>query len=297
MPEDAIAALTAGASGRDQSNRLQQPAAKLMELRVPPAACRSAGVTASARPQRAIDRRDRERPPERAAEPMGYRRGMARIALLGDRDVRFLTHRALDAVVARLPGGASAEWIGTDTAEARSLDRFDRVWVVPGTPYRDDGAVLAAIDRAIDSGMPLLATCGGFQYTLLALARRAGVEDPAHAELEPDALDPVVAPLSCSLEGEEREVTCVPGTRLAAICGMAPFAGFHWRNYGLADPYVARLASAGVVVSARAPDAGVEGIELPDHPFFLATLFQPQIGELKGAELHPLIAAFVAEAA
>jgi CTP synthase (UTP-ammonia lyase) len=256
MPDDAIAALTAAAPRAHQSNRLQVRAAKLM----------------------------------------GYRRGMTRIALLGDRDLRFVTHRALEAATAKLPAGVAAEWVGTDTPEARSLDGFDAVWVVPGTPYRDDDAVLAAIDRAIESGTPLLGTCGGFQYALLALARRAGVEDPAHAEVDPDALDPVVAPLSCSLVGEEREVTCVPGTRLAAICGTAPFTGFHWCNYGLADPYVERLAAAGVVVSARAPDAGVEGIELSGHPFFVATLFQPQIGALNGEQLHPLIEAFVTAA-
>jgi CTP synthase (UTP-ammonia lyase) len=223
---------------------------------------------------------------------------MTRIALLGDRDLRFVTHRALDAALGLLPDGASAEWVGTDTPEARSVNAFDGVWVLPGTPYRDDHAVLAAIDRAIENRMPLLGTCGGFQYALLALARRAGVEDPAHAEVDPDALSPVVAPLSCSLVGEEREVTCVPGTRLAAICGTAPFTGFHWCNYGLADAYVDRLAAAGVVVSARAPDAGVEGIELADHPFFVATLFQPQMGALeRQPSLHPLIAAFVDEAA
>ena len=35
-----------------------------------------------------------------------------------------------------------------------------------------------------------------------------------------------------------------------------------------------------LVVTARAEDAGVEGFELPRHPFYQATLFQPQIGAL-----------------
>jgi CTP synthase (UTP-ammonia lyase) len=245
--------MTAGGSRPNQSNRLGVPAAKLM----------------------------------------GYLRLMTRIALLGDRDPRFVTHRALDATVEKLPDGVRAEWVGTDTPAARDLQGFDGIWAMPGTPYRDDDAVLVAIDRAIDDGRPLLGTCGGFQYALLALARRAGIDHAAHAEVEPGALDPVVAPLSCSLVGEEREVTCVPGTRLAAICGVAPFTGFHWCSYGLADPFVAPLADAGVVVSAHAPDAGVEGIELRDHPFFVATLFQPQVGALNGGPLHPLVTAFV----
>jgi CTP synthase (UTP-ammonia lyase) len=220
-----------------------------------------------------------------------------RIALLGDKDLEKVTHRALAAAVAQLPPGVEADWVGTDTPQARALEPFDGVWMLPGTPYRDEEAALAAIDWALDSGTPLLGTCGGFQYAVIALARRlAGIEDAAHAEADPESGTAVVAPLACSLVGEEREVTCVPGTRLAAICGTAPFTGFHWCNYGLAGAFTERLVDAGVVVSAHAPDAGVEGIELPDHPFFVATLFQPQIGALSGAPLHPLITAFVVEA-
>jgi CTP synthase (UTP-ammonia lyase) len=150
-----------------------------------------------------------------------------------------------------------------------------------------------AIGWALESGTPLLGTCGGFQYVVLALAKRlAGIEDAAHAEVDPDSQSAVVAPLACSLVGEEREVTCVPGTRLAAICGTEPFIGLHWCSYGLGAGFVARLEEAGVVISAHAPDAGVEGIELPEHPFCIATLFQPQVGAAAGRPLHPLIMAF-----
>jgi CTP synthase (UTP-ammonia lyase) len=50
------------------------------------------------------------------------------------------------------------------------------------------------------------------------------------------------------------------------------------------------------VVSAHAEDAGVEAIELPSHPFFIATLFQPQVGAANGGPLHPLIGALWAAA-
>jgi CTP synthase (UTP-ammonia lyase) len=54
------------------------------------------------------------------------------------------------------------------------------------------------------------------------------------------------------------------------------------------------LSARGLIISARADDAGVEAVELPAHPFFLATLFQPQIGALSGQPLHPVISAIVA---
>jgi len=255
MPEDAIASMTAGRRGALQSDRLQRPAGLLM------------GV--------------------------GLRAMAARIALLGDKDLGYATHRELEATVALLPDWVEARWVGSDTGEARSLAGVDALWVIPGTPYRDDAAVDAAIAWALESGTPLLGTCGGFQYAVVALARRlAGLAEAAHAEVDPGAPQAVVAELACSLVGEQRAVTCVPGTLLAEICGIEPFIGYHWCRYGLAEGLVERLEGAGVVVSARAPDAGVEGIELPAHPFFVATLFQPQVGALAGKPLHPLIEAF-----
>jgi CTP synthase (UTP-ammonia lyase) len=103
----------------------------------------------------------------------------------------------------------------------------------------------------------------------------------------------VIAPLQCSLEGEERLVTTVPGTLVARLCGEAPFVGFHWCNYGVEPAYLDRLVAAGMVVSATAADAGIEALELPGHPFYVATLFQPQVGSSESGTLHPLIAALV----
>lgn len=216
------------------------------------------------------------------------------IGLLGDLDLSKPTHRELQAAVAMLPAGIDAQWLASDSPGAQALDALDGLWVIPGSPYSDDAAVDAAIAWALESDTPFLGTCGGFQYALLVLARRsAGIEGAAHAELDPDADQLVVAPLACSLVGQEREVRCVPGTRLAAILGTEPFTGFHWCGYGLGESFVAALEAAGVMISARAPDAGVEGIEVPSHPFFIATLFQPQVGSLAGQPLHPLIAAFL----
>jgi CTP synthase (UTP-ammonia lyase) len=117
----------------------------------------------------------------------------------------------------------------------------------------------------------------------------AGIAGAVHGESSPDGEAIVVAPLACSLVGEERTVVPVPGTRLAAICGDAPFTGFHWCGYGLVPGMAERLAAAGLVIGAHADDAGVEAFELPDHPFYVATLFQPQVN----APLHPLIGALL----
>jgi len=205
------------------------------------------------------------------------------IAALGDRNPAYLTHREIDATIALAP---EIRWV--DTEDAR-IDGYDGVWIVPGTPYRDEDAVLDAIRFAREEGMPILGTCGGFQHMAVEYARNVlGIAGAAHAETDPDAESIVVGALACSLVGEVRTVTPVPGTRLAAICGSEPFAGFHYCNYGLAADL------PGVVVSAHADDAGVEAFELPDHPFYLATLFQPQVGTAERGALHPVLSALLA---
>jgi CTP synthase (UTP-ammonia lyase) len=219
---------------------------------------------------------------------------VARLVVLGDRDPDHLTHRELDAALALMPAGVEAAWTATESPEARRLDDAAAIWLAPGTPYRDDEAAYAAIRHAIRRDVPFLGTCGGFQYACVELARSvAEVSHAVHAESDPDAEDPVVERLACSLYGERRTVHPVAGTRLAAICGGDPFEGFHWCGYGLAHGHLAGLRSAGVVVSATADDAGVEAIELPAHPFFVATLFQPQVGSSESGRLHPLVGALV----
>ncbi len=219
---------------------------------------------------------------------------MKQIALLGDRNPGSLTHRELDAALNLFPDGVRGIWIGTDTPEAARTPAADGLWVVPGGPYRNDNAVYSAISSARASGQPFLGTCSGLQYAVVEFARNvAGLSDADHAETAPHAKTLVIERLACSLIGQERPVTAVPGTRLHALCGAAPFRGFHWCNFGVAPAYVEQLAAHGLTIGARAADAGVEAIELAAHPFFMATLFQPQIGSAVGRPLHPILASFI----
>jgi CTP synthase (UTP-ammonia lyase) len=226
------------------------------------------------------------------------------IAVVGDRDTSLLTHRELDAAIARLPTSVQASWVGTDRLGVHErtpspfMQGVDGVWLAPGTPYRDDDAVYTLLREVRERGIPFLGTCGGFQYALVEFAHNvAGIADAVHAESDPGARDPVVGLLGCSLVGARRTVTAVPSTRLAAYTGTVPFHAFHWCNYGLQQQWIPQLEDAGLVVSANAEDAGVEAVELPSHPFFVATLFQPQVGAANGSPLHPLIGALCAAAA
>jgi CTP synthase (UTP-ammonia lyase) len=221
----------------------------------------------------------------------------ATVIAIGDRDERQFTHRELDAAMALIGEDIDCGWVPSDSDRARAPGDADGVWLLPGSPYRDDAAAYAAIAHCVETGTPYLGTCAGFQYACVQLMRTVGGDPGAvHAESDPDAPRPVVTPLACTLYGERRRVTPVAGTRLAELCGTASFDGYHMCGFGLDPDAAPQLQRAGVVIGAGAPDAGVEAIELPGHPFFIATAFQPQVGVGDGGELHPLIVAFLAAA-
>lgn len=210
------------------------------------------------------------------------------IALLGE-DREHRSHQELNALRPMLP--VPTTWVATDSGF--DVASYDGVWLVPGSPYADDAAALRAVSAARELGVPFLGTCGGMQYAVVAHVRDVLGERATHAESDGVGDDNVVSSLACSLQGESRVVTPVPGTRFASWVD-GPFEGMHFCSYAPTPAVVARLVEAGVVVGATAPDAGAEVLEFPDHPFFVTSMFQPHVGALAGAPVHPLVAAFVA---
>jgi CTP synthase (UTP-ammonia lyase) len=103
----------------------------------------------------------------------------------------------------------------------------------------------------------------------------------------------VITPLECSLIGQRHAVTILPGTRAAALYGAAVATEDYYCNYGVNPDYHGRLAAGGLRVSGVGDAGEIRIVELPDRPFFLATLFLPQTRSTAAAP-HPLLAGFAA---
>ena len=186
-------------------------------------------------------------------------------------------------------------WLPTAAiAGPGDVEGFDGIWIVPGSPYANPDGVLAAIEAARTRRIPLLGTCGGFQHLLLEFARNvcglAGVE---HAELHPDASALLLVPLRCKLFGEEATVTIEPGTTAGAAMGAGPTTERYFCRYGLNAEYRSVLEDHGLVISGRDDLGDARVVELPGHPFFVGSLFQPELAS-DATWAHPLIAAFAA---
>jgi CTP synthase (UTP-ammonia lyase) len=102
----------------------------------------------------------------------------------------------------------------------------------------------------------------------------------------------VVTALACSLVGIEQAVTVLPGTTAAALYG-APGRVIedYYCAYGVNPEYRTALEQGGLRVSGLGDEGEVRIVELPGHPFYLATLFLPQTRSAPGRP-HPLITGY-----
>lgn len=122
-----------------------------------------------------------------------------------------------------------------------------------------------------------------------------GMRNASHAEYGLGG-DAVITLLSCSLDQQTITVDLAPGSRLATLYGRSSSAERTTCNYGLA-PEVQHIAEEhGMRVSATDDTGEVRAIERPDHPFFIGTLFQPQLTTGPGAP-HPVFTGLLTAAA
>jgi CTP synthase (UTP-ammonia lyase) len=231
-------------------------------------------------------------------------RKAVRIALVGDFDPTVTAHRAIPQALQisadRLGVEVAPIWVHTATIDPTCAGQFSEyaaLWCVPASPYASMSGALWAIRSARELPRPFLGTCGGFQHAVLEYMRHVlGHTVADHAETSPDAAMPVISRLTCSLVEQTGEVLLHDGSRLREIYGTHKADEEYHCNFGLNPEYTNLLTGrSDLRVAATDRTGAVRAIELVGHPFFVATLFQPERSGLRGIE-HPLVTAFVAAA-
>jgi CTP synthase (UTP-ammonia lyase) len=91
-------------------------------------------------------------------------------------------------------------------------------------------------------------------------------------------------------------VSILPRTRAARLYGTREATEGYYCNYGVNPEYRQRLEERGLRVSGLGDAGEIRIVEIPDHPFFLATLFLPQARSTPAAP-HPLLAGYAAAVA
>jgi CTP synthase (UTP-ammonia lyase) len=219
----------------------------------------------------------------------------ATIAIVGERVPGFPPHDATDAAIAHaaraLGVDVRARWVATD----EPLPAADAIWCAPGSPYRSLDGALAALRHGRERGIPTLGTCGGCQHMLLEFGRNVlGLADAQHAEYDPYASRLFVTPLTCAVAGRTMHVTLDPSSRVYG--GATDVREQYYCNFGLNPEYRDQLDAAGLRITGVDADGDARVFELDDHPFYVATLFVPQMRSEPGRP-HPVVSALVSAAA
>ena len=220
------------------------------------------------------------------------------IGLIGDYNKSVVAHQAIPSALQQAGTASGVEvyfnWVPTnEIISIGSISHFDGLWCVPGSPYRNMDGALLAIRYAREHAIPFLGTCAGFQHVVIEHARNVlGWSNAEHAETAPDAERTVIAPLECSLVEAKDIVRFFPGSRIAAAYGTPEAEeGYHCR-YGLNPAFRNTLLAGPLRASAEDANGEVRAIEQDGHPFFVATLFQPERAALVGKPA-PIVEAFV----
>ena len=185
--------------------------------------------------------------------------------------------------------------------------------VVPGG-FGDRGVEgkVAAVRYARENSVPYLGICLGMQVAVIEAARNlAGLEGAHSTEFQRGTPHPVVALITewetSAGEREERsedsdlggtmrlgaqEISLVDGSLAASVYGNSTIHERHRHRYEVNNHYRERLEAAGIRFSGLSVDDLVEMIEIPGHPWFIASQFHPEFTS-NPRDGHPLFVSFV----
>lgn len=176
--------------------------------------------------------------------------------------------------------------------------------VVPGGfGARGIEGKIKAIKFARENGIPFLGLCLGMQCAVIEFSRNVcKLKGANSSEFDPESKFPVI-----DLMAEQKEIVDMggtmrlgaypckikKGTKLAKIYKKEVVEERHRHRYELNNAFRKQLGEAGMVFSGVYQKADlVEVIELPDHPWFLATQYHPEF-KSRPTRPHPIFASFI----
>lgn len=192
------------------------------------------------------------------------------------------------------------------------LEGVDAILVPGGFGERGIDGKIQAIRYARENRIPYLGICLGMQLAIIEYARSvAGLEGAHSTEFNRAAPHPVIALISewqdqkgtveqrtekSEMGGTMRlgaqEIRLSHGSRVHQIYGSDVIAERHRHRYEFNNRYLQKLMNAGLRFSGFSRDGLVEMIELPAHPFFVASQFHPEFRSTP-RDGHPLFTGFV----
>ncbi len=214
---------------------------------------------------------------------------------------------------AGIPNNAKVniKWIESDSLEhglppQEVLGEIDALVVAPGFGGRGIEGKIEAIEYAREQGIPFFGICLGLQMAVIEFARHeCGLTGANSEEMTSTAPYPVIHLLPEQKGVVDKGATMrlgswpcnvVNGTLAHQLYGSTRIDERHRHRYEVNNDFREKLQEHGMVISGVSPDYRlVEMVEIPTHPFFIATQAHPEF-KSRPNRPHPLFTGLVAAA-
>lgn len=197
----------------------------------------------------------------------------------------------------------NSEELVSDEACEEQLGGVDGVLVLPGFGDRGSEGKILAGKYAREKKVPYLGICLGLQTAVIEFARHVcGMKNATSTEFKKRAQSPVIALMDGQKRVKRKGATMrlgayacdvKRGTKTHKAYGRGKISERHRHRYEVNNRFRETLESHGMILSGINPDLDlVEIIELPDHPWFVASQFHPEL-KSRVNRAHPLFRDFV----
>jgi CTP synthase len=248
-------------------------------------------------------------------ERIGHVEGEVEIALVGKyvklQDAYLSVHEALKHAGLHHGIRVRVRWVDAEDMTydeaAALLEQVDGVLVPGGFGARGWEGKILACRVARERGIPYLGICLGMHVAVSEFARHVvGLDGANSTEMDPETPFPVidllpeqkgVEDLGGTMRLGAQAVETAEATRAREAYGESVIFERHRHRYEVNNLYRERLVDAGLVVSGTFEEGRlVEIVELPDHPWFVASQFHPEF-KSRPTRPAPLFREFVGAAA
>jgi CTP synthase len=242
------------------------------------------------------------------------RRDVVEIALVGKyvklQDAYLSVHEALKHAGLEHGTAVRVRWVDAEDMSydeaAELLESVDGVLVPGGFGSRGWEGKILACQVARERRIPYLGICLGMHVAVSEFARHVvGLEGANSTEMDPETPYPVIdllpeqkgiEDLGGTMRLGAQAVELPEGTRTRELYGDDTIHERHRHRYEVNNAFRERLIEAGLVVSGTFQEGRlVEIVELPDHPWFVASQFHPEF-KSRPTRATPLFRGFVGAA-
>jgi CTP synthase len=245
--------------------------------------------------------------------------GQVDIAMVGKyvqiRDSYLSLHEALMHGGLKTRSRVNIHYIESTDVEqhgTHSLQGMDAILVPGGFGERGIEGKIQAVRYAREHGIPYLGICLGMQVAIVEYGRHVlGFSDANSTEFNRATSHPVIALISewqdqargfqarteasnkgATMRLGAQEVLLGAGSKARDIFAKDVIMERHRHRYEFNNTYLDRFIQAGLRFSGFSRDNLVEVIELPNHPWFVATQFHPEFTSTP-RDGHPLFTGFI----